>query len=55
MKRWGCLSANEAYDAMYGGALFDLIISGHYDAGGGRLQFARTVRELNQEIRFCCS
>ena len=23
----GCLSANEAYDAMYGGTLFDLIIS----------------------------
>ena len=23
----GCLNANEAYDAMYGGTLFDLIIS----------------------------
>ena len=23
----GCLSANEAYDAMYGGTVFDLIIS----------------------------
>lgn len=23
----GCLSANEAYDAMYGGTLFDLIVS----------------------------
>lgn len=23
----GCLSANEAYDVMYGGALFDLILS----------------------------
>lgn len=28
----GCLNANEACDAMYGGQ-----VVGHYDAGGGRL------------------
>lgn len=29
----GCLSANEAYDAMYGGTVFDMIINfRYYDA-----------------------
>ena len=46
----GCLNANEAYDAMYGGTLFDLIISNIMMPGVDGFAFARTVRELNQEI-----
>ncbi len=46
----GCLNANEAYDAMYGGALFDLIISDIMIPGVDGFAFAKTVRELNQEI-----
>ena len=46
----GCLGANEAYDAMYGGALFDLIISDIMMPEVDGFEFARTVRELNREI-----
>lgn len=46
----GCLDANAAYDAMYGGTLFDLIISDIMMLGVDGFAFARTVRELNQEI-----
>jgi two-component system OmpR family response regulator len=46
----GCLDANEAYDAMYGGTLFDLIISDIMMPGVDGFAFAKTVRELNQEI-----
>jgi DNA-binding response OmpR family regulator len=45
----GCLSANEAYDAMYGD-LFDLIISDIMMAGVDGFEFAETVRSLNQEV-----
>ena len=46
----GCLSANEAYDAMYGGTLFDLILSDIMMPGIDGFEFAKTVREANQEI-----
>ena len=46
----GCLSANEAYDAMYGGTLVDLIISDIMMPEVDGFEFAQTVRELNQEI-----
>jgi DNA-binding response OmpR family regulator len=45
----GCLNANEAYDAMYGN-LFDLIVSDIMMPGIDGFEFAKTVRELNQEI-----
>ena len=41
----GCLSANEAYDAMYGGTLFDLILSDIMMPGIDGFEFAKTVRE----------
>ena len=46
----GCLGANEAYDAMYGGTLFDRINSDIMMPGTDGFEFAKTVRELNQEI-----
>jgi DNA-binding response OmpR family regulator len=45
----GCLSANEAYDAMYGN-LFDLIVSDIMMPGVDGFEFAGTVRRLNQEV-----
>ena len=49
-KAEGCLSANEAYDAMYGGTLFDLIISDIMMPEVEGFEFAKTVREIDQEI-----
>lgn len=46
----GCLDANAAYDAMYGGSLFDLIISDIMMPGVDGFEFARTVRQQNQDI-----
>lgn len=45
----GCLGANEAYDAMYGNT-FDLIISDIMMPGIDGYEFAKTVRELNENI-----
>jgi DNA-binding response OmpR family regulator len=46
----GCLSANAAYDAMYGGTLFDCIISNIMMPEVDGFEFAQTVREQNQNI-----
>ena len=46
----GCLGANEAYDTMYGGTLFDMIISDIMMPEIDGFEFAKTVRELNQDI-----
>lgn len=46
----GCLSANEAYDAMYGGTVFDMIISDIMMPQIDGFEFAKTVRTLNAEI-----
>ena len=45
----GCRDANEAYDALYEN-LFDLIVSDIMMPGDDGFDFARNVRELNQEI-----
>lgn len=46
----GCLNAHEAYDALYGGTMYDLIISDIMMPGIDGFEFAQTVREQNQEI-----
>lgn len=46
----GCLGAKEAYDEMYGGTLFDCIVSDIMMPGTDGFEFARTVREQNQDI-----
>jgi DNA-binding response OmpR family regulator len=46
----GCLNVKEAYDAMYGGTVFDCIISDIMMPGIDGFEFARTVREQNQDI-----
>jgi len=46
---FGCLNANDAYDAMYDN-MFDLVVSDIMMPGIDGFEFARNVRELNQEI-----
>jgi DNA-binding response OmpR family regulator len=46
----GCLNVNEAYDAMYGGQIFDCIVSDIMMPGVDGFEFAQTVREQNQDI-----
>lgn len=46
----GCLDANTAYDALYGGALFDLILSDIMMPDVDGFEFAKTIREQNQDI-----
>ena len=46
----GCLSANEAYDALYGGSVFDLIISDIMMPEIDGFEFARTIRETDKNI-----
>lgn len=45
----GCLEANSAYNAMYGNS-YDLIISDIMMPGIDGFEFAKTVRELNEDI-----
>lgn len=45
----GCLSAEEAYDALYGG-VFDLIVSDIMMPGTDGFAFAQNVREMNAVI-----
>ena len=45
----GCLSANDAYDALYE-TMFDLIISDIMMPGTDGFEFARTVRTQNENI-----
>ena len=48
-KATGCLSANEAYDAMYE-TMFDLIVSDIMMPEIDGFEFAKTVRSLNENI-----
>lgn len=45
----GCENANDAYDALYDN-MFDLIVSDIMMPGVDGFEFARTVRELNENI-----
>lgn len=45
----GCLEANSAYDSMYGNS-YDLIISDIMMSGIDGFEFAKTVRELNENV-----
>lgn len=47
---FGCLNANEAYDALYDQSLFDLIISDIMMPDIDGFEFARTIREQDQNI-----
>ena len=44
----GCLGANEAYDALYGGNVFDMIISDIMMPDVDGFEFARTIREMDK-------
>lgn len=46
----GCLTADDAYDAMYGGTVFDLIISDIMMPRIDGFEFAKTIRGLDKEI-----
>ena len=46
----GCLSANEAYDTLYGGSIYDLIISDIMMPGIDGFEFAQTIRETDPNI-----
>ena len=46
----GCLNASDAYDVMYGGTLFDMIISDIMMPDVDGFEFAGTIREQDQDI-----
>ena len=49
-KATGCLNVSEAYDAMYAGTTFDLIISDIMMPGVDGFEFAQSIRKQNQDI-----
>lgn len=49
-KATGCLNVSEAYDAMYAGTTFDLIISDIMMPGVDGFEFAQSIRRQNQDI-----
>ncbi len=46
----GCLSANEAYDEMFGGKIFDLIVSDIMMPKVDGFEFAEAIRSQNENI-----
>lgn len=46
----GCLNANEAYDAIFDGGTFDLVISDIMMPEIDGFEFAQTLRETNEDI-----
>lgn len=46
----GCLNANEAYDAIFEGGTFDLVISDIMMPEIDGFEFAQTLRETNEDI-----
>ena len=48
----GCHTVQQAYDAMYGGEAFDLIVSDLMMPQISGFEFVQTVRQQNQEIPF---
>lgn len=46
----GYLNASDAYDAMYGGAIFDMIISDIIMPGVSGFEFAQAIRKQDREI-----
>lgn len=46
----GCLNAQEAYDALYGGSIYDLIISDIMMPGVDGFAFAETIRSTDKQI-----
>ncbi len=46
----GCLSANDAYDKMFGGNVFDLIVSDIMMPQVDGFEFAQAVRQQNENI-----
>ncbi len=46
----GCLSANEAYDALYGGSIFDCVISDIMMPEIDGFEFAKTIRSTDANI-----
>lgn len=45
----GCLNAQEAYDALYGGSIYDLIISDIMMPGVDGFAFAETIRSTDKQ------